>query len=421
MSESLFRREALESSRPGWLGGISIARPLRMRVLAWCAFGAACLVVLFLLSGDYTRRTRVVGALVPVAGQAVVLAPATGVVRQLAVREGDRASAGQTLGVVAVPRATRGAGDTARALASGIDERRGLLRDEAQAERDALRRDREGLQRQVDDAERERVQLDAEIATRGEQVAIARDTLERMRRLRQSGYVSELQARQQEAAVLDGTAAIQSLEREKTRIARDIAALRQSLDALAPRGAAARADNARRLSELERERIETAGQGEALIAAPVTGVVSSLPVKPGQTVIAGQPLLTMLPGDAALEAELLVPSRAVGFVEPGDRVLLRYRAYPYQKFGHHRGRVLRVSRSALTRSELDGSGLPGLGDDTYYRVVVRLERQGVRAYGREERLQPGMLLDADILGERRRLIEWVFEPLYSLRGTLEDR
>ena len=33
---------------------------------------------------------------------------------------------------------------------------------------------------------------------------------------------------------------------------------------------------------------------------------------------------------------------------------------------------------------------------------------------------PGMLLDADILGERRRLIEWVFEPLYSLKGRVGD-
>lgn len=421
MSASLFRPEALESQRSAWLGGISIARPLRARVLAWFAFGATCVVVLFLLSGEYTRRIRVAGSLVPVAGQAVVLAPATGVVRQLVVREGDRSRAGQTLGMVTVPRATRADGDTARALASGIDERRSLLQAAAQAEGDALQRDRDGLQRQIDDALRERTQLDREIAIRAEQVVIARDTLERMRSLRQSGYVSELQTRQQEAVVLDGTAAMQALERQKTRLARDIAALGQSLATLAPRGEAARVDNARRVSELERERIETAGQGEALIAAPVSGVISSLPIKPGQTVVAGQPLLTMLPGDGALEAELLVPSRAVGFVEPGDAVLLRYRAYPYQKFGHHRGRVVRVSRSALTRSEIDASDLRGLADDTYYRVVVRLQRQSVRAYGREERLQPGMLLDADILGERRRLIEWVFEPLYSLRGALEDR
>ncbi|MNW16140.1 hypothetical protein D3C71_2148940 [compost metagenome] len=42
--------------------------------------------------------------------------------------------------------------------------------------------------------------------------------------------------------------------------------------------------------------------------------------------------------------------------------------------------------------------------------------QAVTAYGKPEPLKPGMLLEADILGEKRRLIEWVFEPLYSLKG-----
>ena len=53
-------------------------------------------------------------------------------------------------------------------------------------------------------------------------------------------------------------------------------------------------------------------------------------------------------------------------------------------------------------------------------MTVALAAQAVTAYGRPEPLKPGMLLDADILGEKRRLIEWVFEPLYSLKGRVGD-
>ena len=146
------------------------------------------------------------------------------------------------------------------------------------------------------------------------------------------------------------------------------------------------------------------------------GVIATQLVKPGQAVHLGQPLLSLLPGDGRLEAELLVPSRAIGFIEPGDSVLLRYQAYPYQKFGHHQGKVERISRSALGASELGTAQAA----EPYYRVTVALDMQAVTAYGNEEPLKPGMLLDADILGEKRRLIEWVFEPLYSLKGRVGD-
>ena len=126
----------------------------------------------------------------------------------------------------------------------------------------------------------------------------------------------------------------------------------------------------------------------------------------------------MLPGDGALEAELLVPSRAIGFIEPGDKVLLRYQAYPYQKFGHHLGHVARISRSALSNGELGALVGNAQQGEPFYRITVALARQDVTAYGKAEPLKPGMLLEADVLGEKRRLIEWVFEPLYSLKGKV---
>ncbi len=53
-----------------------------------------------------------------------------------------------------------------------------------------------------------------------------------------------------------------------------------------------------------------------------------------------------------------------------------------------------------------------------YRLRVTLDDQAVTAYGQPRPLQSGMLLDADILQDTRRLYEWVLEPLYSLTGKL---
>jgi len=113
----------------------------------------------------------------------------------------------------------------------------------------------------------------------------------------------------------------------------------------------------------------------------------------------------------------------VGFVRPQQAVQLRYQAFPYQKFGHHGGRVLQVSRTPLQAAELAGLPLPEAMKDTataepLYRITVVLEQQAVQAYGRPHALAPGMQLDADVMLDRRRLIEWIFEPLLSVTGRV---
>ena len=414
MSQELFRREALEARRTSWLGAISLAQPMQLWLLTLMAVLAALAIVAFLALGIYTRRSTVAGQLAPTQGMATVLAPATGVVDQMEASEGQRVAAGQALAVVTVPRATPTAGDTQAALGVQLDQRQAGLQSVQDAQQQQLQAQADGLREQLASARRELAQTEAEVATRQAQARIARETLDRLRQLQDSQYVSLLQIKQQESAALDYAGQTQALQRQATTARRGIAQLEQALRELPGQQQAVAASLRRDLAHLEQERVQTQAQGALAVSAPVGGVVATQLVKPGQAVQAGQPLLSLLPGDGRLEAELLVPSRAIGFIEPGDSVLLRYQAYPYQKFGHHQGKVERISRSALGASELGTAQTA----EPYYRVTVALDRQTVTAYGNEEPLKPGMLLEADILGERRRLIEWVFEPLYSLKGKV---
>ncbi len=154
-----------------------------------------------------------------------------------------------------------------------------------------------------------------------------------------------------------------------------------------------------------------------MIAAPVDGVVATQIVKPGQAVQEGQPLLTVLPGDGMLEAELLVPqSRRWIHRARRSRACCATRPIHGRSSATSRGASPASATAPLGPGELGalpdnaGNGQP------FYRVTVRLARQAITAYGKAETLKPGMLLDADILGETRRLAEWLFEPLYSLQG-----
>ena len=124
----------------------------------------------------------------------------------------------------------------------------------------------------------------------------------------------------------------------------------------------------------------------------------------------------LLPNNAKLQANLYLPSRAYGIVLKDMEVLLRYPAYPYQKFGQYAGRVSEIGRTALVGDELRAVGQ--VNNEPFYRVTVLLDSQWVMAYGKPIVLQDGLQVEADILIDTRKLYEWVLEPLYSVTGKL---
>lgn len=79
-----------------------------------------------------------------------------------------------------------------------------------------------------------------------------------------------------------------------------------------------------------------------------------------------------------------------------------------------------ISRVAIGAAELPpqlaAAAKAGSDAEQLYRITVSLARQEVNVYGRPVALQPGLQLDADITLERRRLIEWLLEPVFTLTG-----
>ncbi len=418
MSQPLFRCEVLKTRDATWLGSVSLVQPPRLWLMTVSAVVAGATIALFVTLGTYTRRSTVTGRLVPTQGLATVVAPVSGVVTRVDVTEGRQVAAGGALALVTVPRATQGSGDTQAALEQRLQQRQNGLLATQQAQHAQLQAQAQGIVSQLANAQRELAQVEAEVITRRQQIRIANETLERLRRLEGGQYVSILQIKQQEALMLEYTGQMQTLQRQAIGTRRLMLQLQQAQRELPGQRLASDAGYQRDLAQLEQERVQTQASGMLLVKAPVDGMVAMQVVKPGQAVQAGQPLLSLLPGDGKLEAELLVPSRAIGFIAPGDTVLLRYQAFPYQKFGHQQGTVARISRSALSSGELGALVGNAQQGEPYYRITVVLKRQSITAYGKPEPLKPGMLLEADVMGERRQLIEWIFEPLYSLKEKI---
>ncbi|KVX92936.1 anibiotic ABC transporter [Burkholderia ubonensis] len=413
MTDTLFREEALDATKHKLMGTVSLYSPPYRWLMIGVATALTLAVVAFLVFGTYTKRERVAGQLLPAKGLLTVAPPMMGTVVDTRVREGQTVAAGAELMAISAEVATE-LGGTREVVARQLEFQRSRLKTDLTSQSQLSREAQRGLRAREAVLNDQLAQIALQKTQRMRQAELAQRQLEKLQSMREQGYVSNSQVEQQEAALLDTQARLQDLARQRLDVEQQLDHIRQQLRELPFNARNQHNDIERKLAEVDQSIAENEARRMIILRAPQASVVAALLAKPGQVVIAGQSLASLLPQGAQLEARLMVPSRAIGFVRPGARVVLRYEAYPFQKFGQQFGRVTEVSRTALTPQEV--ANLTGRTDvrEQLYRVVVALDRQDIVAYGKREALRPGMAIEADVLIDKRRLIEWVLEPLYAL-------
>lgn len=420
--ESLFRTRAIESQRDHFLGAIRIGRSPSFSLVTAVALLCATSLLAFAKWGQVTRKARLTGVLMPTLGSLQVSANATGVLLDVKVHEGDEVQAGQPLFAVGTDRTTA-AGDTATLVAQSLSARRITFQAERSA-RELLARQREqALADRIRSTESELRQAEAEADLATRRIALARKTLERYQQLAKDGFVTDIQAQQKQEDLIDLQARAQAAGRARTALERDAQVLRAERIDTTTQLRADLAQLDRALAALDQEGTENDSRRQIVIAAPQAGIVAALNSHVGQAIQAGQTLATLVPRSSdgqpsELEAQLFVPSRMAGFVQPNQSVWLRYAAYPYQKFGMHGGVITGVSRTPINPQDLpmgQGNALlaAAQSNEPLYRVSVKLDAQAITAYGRPQPLKPGMALEADVVQDRRAIWEWVLEPVIA--------
>lgn len=412
---SLFRTEVIENRQSQWLGSIQLLRPLSLHVLTLLAVLAAVLVAAYLWLGEYTRKAHVKGFLAPDRGVMRLISPQAATVLESLAVEGKNVRAGDVLYVLSVD-AANVSGNVRETLTARERSLQGAARQQAELDRERG----QSLDRQIATMRGELAQIDAEARLHEQRLALAGKALERLESLRADNFISAAQVQAKSEELLGLRAQAQSLQRQRAAQLREIDQLVARRRELPLQTQVAQGELERDMAEIAQQQAENESRRRIEIRAPQDGIVTGVVAQPGQSVNAAVALASLLPADARLQAHLFAPSSAVGFVKPDQPVLLRYQAFPYQKFGLQAGQVAQVSRSPLQASELVGIPLPRADGEAepLYRITVTLDKQAVAAYGREQALAPGMQLEADVLLDRRRLIEWIFEPLLGLASRV---
>ncbi|WP_162057473.1 HlyD family secretion protein [Undibacterium sp. KW1] len=433
-SSPLFRPEVTAALGSQWMGSIRLAQPLSASLIAIVALVIAAVLIAYITFGSITKKARVTGITVPVGGQLSVAAPNAGILLTTHVKEGEQVKAGQILFTLSTER-QNSQGEITALVAQQLASRADSMAAEQRLRQSQYQEKKQALQQRLANLAQEQTQLEQELLLAQRRQQLAQQSVAKYETLQGNGYVSAAQTQQKQEDLLDISTRLSTLQRSKTQLQANQIALQSELDTLSNSLATDLTQIERAKASLKQEAAENANRQAVQITATQAGTVSALTNPPGQAINAGQVLASLIPVNAkvadtskadALEAHLYVPSRTAGFIQPGQEVLIRYAAFPYQKFGLHTATVIDVSRTPFAPAELPAhlastilsnaqQAINGFNtNEALYRIKVRLHEQSINAYGQAQMLKPGMTLEADVIQDKRRIWEWVLEPVLAM-------
>ena len=410
----LFRSQAIEHVKARQYGTVILASPVSHRVLTAVFVTIALCILAFFFLFSTTRKAQAIGVLLPTSGVIRVTPVQGGIVTDKRVRDGQAVKAGQVLFVLSAERNGASRESAEKRISMLLERQLASLRTELkQSETQGTQRIAAARRRARDlTAESERALL--QIGLQKNRVALAEQAFKRFAELEATKFISAAQLQDKQGELLDQRQRLADLERVHAGSQRELASAEAELADLELQVQRETSSLGRSLSSLEQNLTENEARREILVRAPVDGIATAIAAELGQTVGPTNALASVLPEGAQLEAEIYVPSRSIGFVKPGMLVLLRYQPYPYQKFGQYRARVREVADTSMMPQELGLAQSPS--SEPLYRLRLTLDAQTITAYGKQLPLKSGMVIEASIHLDHRRLYEWILEPLFSITG-----
>lgn len=410
---SLFRQEAIDflHQRRNW-GEVVSLQPISSTILSWSLAGSVAFLLCFLTIAQYARKETVIGYLTPTFGTAKIFVPQQGFIKKLHVKEGQEVAEGDPLLTVVTSQISANGDDVNATVLAVLAQQRDVVERQIAAEERRTASEHDRLASTIKGIDGETAQLEDQRKIQNERLKLSESFVSTGATLSASGALPAIELKRREQAALEQKQNLASLDQQITARRTQLTDARHTLEQLpiiaAERIRVLRGD----LSWIEQRIAEVNGRRAYVIKAPTSGRVSTLQATVGQIADPKHIQLEIIPLDSTLQAELFFPTRAFGFVRPGQQVRILYDAFPYQKFGTYRGSVTKVSRTILTGNETTG---PIALKEPAYRVTAALERPDIDAYGLKMPLQPDMLLKADVILEQRSLMRWLLDPVFGAR------
>jgi membrane fusion protein len=410
----LFRQEVIEFQRQTRQWGRAVPiQPWPVRLTFWFITGSMVTIIAFLFLSSYARKETVTGYLSPAAGTVRVFAPRQGVISAVQVTQGQTVREGQPMFSVAVDQITTDGKDVDVTILAALDGQRQSFARQIAAEQARGASEQNRLTAQIKVFETEINQRTAQMGIQAERIRVAERSVAAGAQLLPRGLVSDIEQRRREEMLLEQRVTLNGMFQQQTKLQGQLNDTHFNLEQLPT----VTADKLRQLhsglADTEQKIAEVNGRHGYVIRAPISGRVSMLQATAGEVADPKRLLGQVMPSDSPLEANLFIPVRAIGFVRPGQQIRILYDAFPYQHYGTYEGKILSISQTIVTANDIVA---PVKLEGPAYRAVAILDRPDIDAYGQRIPLQTDMLLHADVMLERRTLMQWLLNPLRSARG-----
>jgi HlyD family secretion protein len=381
------------------------------------------------------------GKLVPQSFLKIVQPAESGIVREILVREGEEVGAGQVL-VRMDARLSEADGKTL--FAELHRKRLQLRRIESELAEVPLRRQADDpadlyVQTEAQLQARRQAYLDAlgaeqatlvkaqhdlkgaiEIESKLQKtVPIYRDQAESWDKLAKEGYAGRLLAQERQRTYMENE---QDLRAQTQNVASLRALITQSEKRIAQITSNYR-------QQLQNERVETGALYHKLqqdwdkqqhrhslleLKAPQAGIVKDLATHtPGTVVAPGTILLTLVPHEEPLVAEVWIGNADAGFVQAEQKARVKLVAYPFQKYGMLDGVVKQVGADAKEKGEATSPAVKSV-QDAAYRALINLSSDYLESQGSRHRLVAGMQVNAEIHLGTRSVLEYLLSPVQKV-------
>lgn len=415
-NKSLFRKECIEHNKPTLIGQIMLTSPFSINLIIIFFILIFIAIIYLFVFFEYGRKINVKGALLPKEGVITILPSENSIVDQVLVKENQEVKMGEPLFILRNLKYST----TYDAVKKYLLSRKNSLTIEHNLQLEQNRVKIISAQQTKKNLEEEKKILEAQIVVQTEKVQITDDILEKYNRLYSVNAVSEIEFNNRRSESLDQKSLLFDLEQKLASVNRYINDLETELLQIPLEEQKEISIFENEIEAIEKELVENNAFKFTTVFAPKDGIIGNILVSKGQSVYENMLMATVLPNNPTLEANLFIPSSAIGFIEEGLSVSLRYDAFPYQKFGQQSGIVIDVANNAIHSSELKSLGIYSQlfsnEKDTYYRIKVKLNNQDILAYGKHYPLKIGMSLESNIILDKRKIYEWIFEPLISIQG-----